>query len=233
MQFIDYSSLDGLGYESFRATQPYPWANPTEVLIRQSFDELLANLPDISMFKKTFGVKRANGQKSHNRYSLKYQPGLDIPEVWQAFIDELTGEEYIGFLEDLFKARSIKLDMFWYYTPNGCFVSPHCDHLRKLGAQIFYLNPEDDWDPSWGGETLILDDGGRLPRKSAPKFDDFDKFIAPPASGNQSLIFARTRHSWHGVREITCPEERLRKIFLVTIKTDSEWEIFKRRFDWW
>lgn len=233
MHFIDTAKLEDQNYSQFRNAQPFPWANPSEMLFRSAYEELLNDLPDISLFKKSFGAARANGQKSHDRYSLKFEPTLDVPKIWQEFIAELTGPAYIGFLENLFNARSIYLDLFWYYTPPGCSVSPHCDHLQKLGAQIFYLNKEEEWNENWGGETLLLDDDGKFSRRSAPDFGDFKDFISPPASGNQSLIFARTGHSWHGVREITCPDDVLRKIFLVTIKSSSRWEVAKRRYDWW
>jgi hypothetical protein len=35
--------------------------------------------------------------------------------------------------------------------------------------------------------------------------------------GNRSLLFARQGNSWHGVREIRCPEDRMRKVFIVVI----------------
>ena len=56
-----------------------------------------------------------------------------------------------------------------YSTTATC--SPHCDAVWKLGSHIFYFN--EDWNPGWGGETLVLDDGGRFSRRSAPDFDDF------------------------------------------------------------
>ena len=96
-------------------------------------------------------------------------------------------------------------------------MSPHCDSERKLGSHIFYFNTAQDWNPSWGGETLILDDGGRFKRESAPHFDNFERAIPSQALGNYSLLFARKGHSWHGVREIHCPEGYLRKVFIVVI----------------
>ena len=40
----------------------------------------------------------------------------------------------------------------------GVEVSPHCDSKHKLGSHLFYFNDSSEWDPSWGGETLILED---------------------------------------------------------------------------
>ena len=96
-------------------------------------------------------------------------------------------------------------------------MSPHCDNISKLGSHIFYFNTVEDWDPDWGGETLILDDGGRFDHKAAPRFEDFERIIASKALGNYSLLFCRKGNSWHGVRELGCPEGALRKVFIVAI----------------
>ena len=109
-------------------------------------------------------------------------------------------------------------------------MSPHCDSERKLGSHIFYFNTAQDWNPGWGGETLILDDGGRFKRESAPHFDDFARVIPSQALGNSSLLFARKGHSWHGVREIHCPEGYLRKVFIVVINRYTPVDRLRRLF---
>ena len=90
---------------------------------------------------------------------------------------------------------------------------PRC--LRKLGSRIFYFNEPGKWDPSWGGETLILDDHGKFGLDSAPQFSDLETAAVPSTMGNRSLIFARKPHSWHGVRALTCPEGVYRKVFII------------------
>lgn len=92
------------------------------------------------------------------------------------------------------------------------------DASRKLGSHIFYFHKDDEWDESWGGQTLVLDDGGRMPAHSAPSFDAFKVAAASTITTNHSFIFKRTEHSWHGVRELTCPTGHLRKVFIVVIK---------------
>ena len=37
------------------------------------------------------------------------------------------------------------------------------------------------------------------------------------AMGNRSLLFAREKNSWHGVREIHCPPGKYRKVFIVVV----------------
>jgi hypothetical protein len=112
----------------------------------------------------------------------------------------------------------LDLRFHWHWAGIGDSVSPHCDARRKLGSHIFYLNTHEDWDPSWGGETLVLDDGGRFSRNSAPEFEAFDRIIHADAMGNRSFLFTRRGNSWHGVREIRCPEGARRKVFIVVIE---------------
>ena len=51
----------------------------------------------------------------------------------------------------------------------------------------------------------------------AAAFEDFDRIVAGECVGNYSTLFARRRRSWHGVRELNCPDDKLRKVFIVVI----------------
>jgi len=107
--------------------------------------------------------------------------------------------------------------MEWYCAWECCSVSPHCDAQRKVAPHIFYFTTEANWETSWGGQILILDDRGRFKTHSAPAFHDLDVAAALDPRGNASLLFQRTEHSWHGVRPLQCPPDILRKLFIVTI----------------
>ncbi|MFQ5664821.1 MAG: 2OG-Fe(II) oxygenase [Candidatus Binatia bacterium] len=217
MTYLDFDRLAAISADAFRSQKPYPWINPEGLLTTIGYRRLLETLPDVSRFKPFFGKKRSHGQKSHDRYYLDYSDDLDVASPWKEFIAELRGKKYQGFLRRMLRVDSLDVGFHWHYTPNGCSVSPHCDAKRKLGSHIFYFNTTEDWDPAWGGETLVLDDGGRFKRASAPEFDDFQQVISTQALGNRSVLFARTQQSWHGVREIHCPQDRLRKVFIVVI----------------
>jgi hypothetical protein len=80
------------------------------------------------------------------------------------------------------------------------------------------MNTHEDWDPAWGGETVILDDHGRFEAESNPDFEDFDTAVPAETMDNRSLIFGRKNNSWHGVRPITCPADKLRKVFIVVFE---------------
>jgi hypothetical protein len=215
MTYLDFDRLDAIDEKAFQAQKPYPWINPERLLGDEAHGRLLETLPELELFDEKFGLQRKFGQQSHDRYGLEYVEGLPISPAWQEFVDELRGDRYRSFLARLFGHDRFRLRFHWHYTPNGCSVSPHCDSNRKLGSHIFYLNSASEWDVSWGGGTIVLDDGGRLSKRSAPKFEDFDTAIEANAGENRSFLFHRRTNSWHGVKEIACPTDKLRKAFIV------------------
>ena len=228
--YFNSELLEAVDAQAYWAQSPYPWVNPYGLLHDEKYHCLLDTLPDKSLFTSTFGRSRKYGQKSHDRFTLKYRDGLALPSPWQEFIKELRGNTYGNFLNKLLQSRSFELDFFWFYTPDGCSISPHCDHKNKIGAHLFYFNTENDWKAEWGGETLILDDGGKIDRKSAPDFEAFSRSIPSRAMGNYSLLFSRTPKSWHGMQEIHCPEDRMRKVFMVAVKRVTPLDRMSRFF---
>jgi hypothetical protein len=216
--YLDQSALNGLDPQAFRDRHPYPWCNFAGALREDAFHELHASLPPLTMFREVFGKARRYGQQSHDRYILEYEPGLALSPSWQAFIDELQGPVYQEWLARTMATGNFELRFHWHCTPASASVSPHCDAKHKLGSHIFYFNTEDDWDPAWGGETVILDDGGRFSPRSAPAFEDFVSVESSETLGNRSLLFVRNGNSWHGVRAIDCPPGALRKVFIVVIE---------------
>ncbi len=221
MTLLDQDRLQRISTESFRQAVPYPWLNPEGLLTTEAFDLLRANMPPVDMMKASFGRKRAHGQSPHDRYALEYQPELAVHPAWHQFIAELNGPEYQAWLARLFATRRFRLSYHWHYAPRGASVSPHCDAKRKLGSHIFYFNTEDEWQADWGGQTVILDDGGRFKRSSAPDFTEFERAWTANAMGNRSLLFQRQGNSWHGVKALECPEDRLRKVFIVVVNADD------------
>jgi hypothetical protein len=228
MGYLDYEQLAAVSVDAFRSQTPFPWTNPEGLLRPEGFDELRESLPDLATFERRFGMERKFGQRPHDRLALEWTEDLELSAPWTEFVAELHGDRYGRWLRDMFGVEPIHLGLHWHYTPRGCSVSPHCDSKHKLGSHIFYFNTKDDWDPSWGGETLVLDDGGRFDRRSAPEFDEFDHTIASEAIGNRSFLFHSTGSSWHGVREVTCPEGRYRKVLIVLIHRASLRDRFRR-----
>jgi hypothetical protein len=220
MKYLDIEKMRGLEVEGFRATRPYPYEN-SPFLTEEGFQELLENMPGMDLFEQKFGKERRAGQAPHDRYSLEYTPGMAVPAPWKAFIDELCGDAYRQQIARLLGAKKPEFRFHWHYTPTGADVSPHCDAKREHGSHLFYFNSDDDWDRAWGGSTLILDDGGRLSYDSAPALEEFDEVIEAKAIGNYASLMLRTDHAWHAVNAINCPEDKMRRVFIVVVNPDS------------
>lgn len=210
--------MNGLDAAAFQAEKPYPWLNPAGFLTAEGFQQLVETSPAPALFDRRFNEVRKHGQQRHDRLALEYSADLPVSQAWHRFIGELEGSTYRQFLARMFGRSALRLFYHWHYTPSGCSVSPHCDARRKLGSHIFYLSSYQDWRAEWGGETLILDDAGRFAANSAPKFEDFDRILPATTIGNRSLLFMRRERSWHGVREIRCPPDYLRRVFIVVIE---------------
>jgi len=221
MRYLDFDQLDAISTTAFRGRKPFPFITTEDLLTPEGFDALRETLPDVSLFESRFGETRKGGQAPHNRYSLEYTDEVAVAPAWREFIAELRGERYRGAMRRLLGGPRIEFRFHWHYTPSSCAVSPHCDAKRELGSHLFYFNTAQDWYSDWGGQTLILDDGGRFSPRSAPRFDDFDRVIAVESMENRSFLFARRDNGWHGVREIRCPEGYLRKVFIVVVNPST------------
>lgn len=217
-RILDFDKLNRNLEREFSSRYPYPWINLENPIFDHAYKELYESLPSIELFKKTFGMERKYGQKSHDRFELFYEENLPLSDIWHKFISELKSKEYLDFVCDLFKIneKKINLRFQWQYSTKGCSVSPHCDGLQKVGSQIFYFN-DVNWQENWGGQTLVLDDNGKYDFKSAPEFKDFEIIGTSSNIGNRSFIFARKNNGWHGVKPLNCPEGEIRKIFTTVI----------------
>lgn len=228
MRYINLDTLLQIDPKAYQTHKPYPYIDITAPLYDDAYARLTKTAPsDLSLFEKQFGIARSHGQKSHDKYFLEYHKGLPLSPEWQEFIRELHSPEYLGFLERLFgiKKGTYTLVLSWHYMTSGSSISPHCDTARKIGSQLFYLNTKEEWDPSWGGQTLAMDDHGERNPYSGPELSAFDSIFTSRAVGNTSFIFSRTDHSWHAVDTIKCPPGIYRKMFSVVLNrapTQSE-----------
>lgn len=224
---IDPLALAAICSEKVATADPYPWCQTQDLIREPVYQRLLEELPHLGAFKNIQGKRRRYGQTSHDRFVLDYAPGTPLSLSWQQLIDELYEGPYPAKVAELLGRDDYFLTCHWHYTPSGCSVSPHCDAVWKLGSHIFYFNDPTEWDPGWGGETLVLDDGGAISYASAPGFDDFRGRFGCGPTGNQTLLFLRTDHSWHGVEPLRCPEGAMRRVFIVEFRKDSLRERFR------
>ncbi len=228
--YLNSAVLDAVDPKKFKEQDPFPWTNPQHFIHDEKFAELLATMPDLSEFRAFFGKQRKHGQGSHNRYILDYEEGMEIAAPWQQLVDELRSDRYRVFICGLLGVKDVRFRFHWHYTPNGGEVSPHCDSKGKIGSQIFYLNTDQDWNRDWGGETVVLDDGGHIEADNAPAFEDFIAEYPAQTADNRSLIFGRRGNSWHGVRKIVCPENYYRKVFIVVFEEHRPLKMAAKKF---
>jgi len=234
MGFLDNERLLQIAADAatFLGRKPYPHASMQGVIREEGFQRLCDEVPPLDLFQSQFGVARSYGQKSHDRYALQYQPGLDpvLSPAWREFIRELHDQPYREFLRrtlGLEARERFVMSMHWHFAPNGASVSPHTDARRKIASHIFYLNTPEDWDERWGGHTLVLDDAGLL-SAHARNIETLKKVAASEMLGNRSFMFKRTEHSWHGVDTIVCPPGHMRKVFIVVINRVSLQVLWRR-----
>ncbi len=216
--YLNDAVLDAIDAAEFHNQHPFPWVNPQYFIDDSRYAELLATLPDISRFRSFFGKQRKHGQGNHDRYVLDYEDGMELAPAWQTLIDELRSDRYRDLVCRLLNVKGVRFRFHWHFTPRGGEVSPHCDSKGKIGSQIFYLNTDQDWQQDWGGETVVLDDGGTIGPDNAPAFEDFIAEYPAQTADNRSLLFGRRGNSRHGVREIVCPENYYRKVFIVVFE---------------
>jgi hypothetical protein len=228
-KYLNLKVMKSIDPTEFRARDPFPWTNPQYFVVPDHYQALLDSMPDITRFRGFFGKERKHGQASHDRYVLDYEEDLPLARPWQDFIMELRSDSYRRFVGTLLGARHLRFRFHWHYTPNGGEVSPHCDSKGKIGSQIFYLNNERDWNVDWGGETVVLDDGGKFEPDSAPAFEDFSAEFPAATGDNRSLLFGRRGNSWHGVRRISCPDDYYRKVFIVVFEEHHPLRIARKK----
>lgn len=228
MNYLDSAVLESVGAEEFTNRKPYPWAYMKGLLTTEGYKLLKSTLPTVHLFDRYMHGRRAHGDMLHEGSMLQYKPGLALAEPWREFLEELNGPEYQGFLQRMLGNRRCIPTFSWHYAPQGYSVSPHCDESRKYATHIFHFNDPEEWDPAWGGETLILASDKSIPTSAAPSFKDLKVVAGYGPAGNGSLLFARTPHSWHGVKPLTCPEGKLRKIFSVTLNVPTAQVLWRR-----
>ncbi len=220
MTILNSTTFENISSSDFQNQNPYPWINIKDFLSKETFEELFETLPEPSQMESEFGKKRGYGQQSHDRLSLQYRPGLKLSQAWHEFIAVLQGDQYKRFIRDMYGLKAnepVVLTMHWHYAKTGCSVSPHVDARRKLGSHIFYFHKDEEWSESWGGQTVVLRSGHDIDPHSAPGFDQFETVASSKITNNSSFMFYRTDDSWHGVKPLVCPEDRLRKVFIVVI----------------
>jgi hypothetical protein len=229
MQFLNHELMTGFDIRQFRTRTPFPWFNFAQFLTPAGFETLYRDFPSLELFEQHSGMERAYGQRPHDRYYLAYEesiyhqdapagPGVvshdQLPRAWQVFIDELRqSQDYSRFVKTVFGVEAYEPRYAWHVGFAGSEVSPHVDAPSKIGTHIFYFNTSEDWNPEWGGATLVL--GDKQTDVLNPEFTDFKTVVCAEIRDNHSFLFQNTEEAWHGAQALTCPAGRYRRLFNV------------------
>lgn len=231
MPHINYDLLSTHDPAEFRGIKPFPWLNPHGFLTSEGFDKLCESYPSLDFFGKHEGLERKGITRPHDRYYLQYDSSIygentngkgivrpqELPDNWREFIEELeSSDAYRRYICAMFGVRSYDVYYAWHVGVTGSEVCPHRDAPRKVGTHILYFNRSEDWDRKWGGPTLVLD--GLAAEARSPDFDDFP--IATPTRflNNYSFLFKNNRNSWHGVKTLSCPNGKGRRLFNIVFR---------------
>ncbi len=239
--FINYDLLKTFDPDCFIQQQPYPWYNFHQLLTPQGFQILYRDFPSLELFEKHQRLERNYGQRPHDRYDLAYEHSVyhpatdrgvvrhsDLPESWQQFIEEIaTSQLYQRFIQRMLGTSAYNIRYAWHMGMTNSEVSPHEDGPKKVGTHIFYFNTDQDWDNAWGGPILVL--GNRRSATLNPDFEDFAIAIPAEITNNHSFLFKNTPEAWHGVKPLTCPEGKYRRLFNVIFEVPDQPQSWKSR----
>ena len=234
--FIDNQLLKSFPINDFRERVPYPWSEISRFLTPSGFEALRQNFPPVELFKWHSDLTRPYGQRPHNRYYLAYEESTylsnkrrgsgiarhkDLSQEWALFIRELeTSEPYLTLVQSLFEVSAFKVRYAWHIGVTNSEVSAHVDSTKKIGTHIVYFNSDQDWNPEWGGSTLVL--SGKSRDTLSPDFEDFDQSIQIQNVGNRSFLFKNGADAWHGMKPLRSPEGVYRRIFNIIFERPKE-----------
>lgn len=234
MRFLNKQAIANFSHEDFRSQWPFPYAGIKGILTKEGFAALIQEFPSLDLFAYHQDVKRAYGQRPHNRYYLAYEEthfkrgdsydreatDKDLPESWVSFIHELQKDtDYQQLIKRALGVDEWEVRFAWHVGQKGSEVSPHLDNADKLGTHIFYFNTEEDWKEEWGGQIVAL--GGMMTTSGNPEYEDFADQKEIPIINNRSFLFKNTLEAWHGVRPLRCPEGKYRRLFNVIYQSAS------------
>ncbi len=228
MSFLNKETIANFPYDEFHNQWPFPFLGIQGMLTNEGFATLIRDFPSLDLFTYHQDVKRAHGQRPHNRYYLAYEEthfkrgeevdrevtGKELPDSWTAFIKELKEDpDYQQLIKRALGADQWTVRFAWHVGQGGNEVSPHLDNIDKLGTHIFYFNTDEDWKEEWGGQIVAL--GGMMTSSGHPEYEDFADQKEIPIMNNRSFLFKNTLEAWHGVRPLRSPEGKYRRLFNV------------------
>jgi hypothetical protein len=105
--------------------------------------------------------------------------------------------------------RRVQVNFEFSRLPAGAYLTPHTDKLGKLASLLFYF-PHPEWRDAYQGNTeFYAPTDPSMRRNWSNRHLDFDgvkPFLSVDFKPNTLVGFVKTADSYHGVREISCPD---------------------------
>ena len=127
-------------------------------------------------------------------------PGL---RRWK-YISDGGGENATAILE-----RNVQVNYEFSRLPAGSYLTPHTDKIGKLASILVYF-PHPDWKDARQGSTEFYTPNDPSMRRNWSNrhldFDNVKPFLSVDFKPNTLIGFVKSADSYHGVREINCPD---------------------------
>jgi hypothetical protein len=188
---------------SFVHEKPTKWFNIENLILQDSYEELLLNPIPVEMFDEGYLNISLNCKKEVYK---------KLPNVWRYFIEELKSEDedfsYKSFASIFCKFRKIELEWEIFHGE----VSEIINESPKTFCHVFYLNKNDHWNDSWnGGEYLLTN-----PTREQPT--SFRQFISRKrlsSFDNHSFFYLPEKGLWRGIPLMNTPEGVYKRTFII------------------
>jgi len=144
-------------------------------------------------------------------------------------IDDYMPYRYSGLKGTLRQIRSLNFPRFARarfefasMQANGGCILPHTDSTTKVITLVMNMNFEDEWDESYGGETVICEPiDESLTYNLANEYFTFDQIrevARIPMRDCGGSIFIKTFNSWHCVFPMVGPPDAMRNTITINIE---------------
>ena len=171
-------------------TEPYSWFYQTEVFSPEMYQDMIANLPDTSMYV---------------RYNDKYR---------ERFLFDTNKSLFWSGVQMMFRSvfgMNIRVQLCRDF--GGYAIGPHTDGRKESRTILFYL-PKDDSKPYLGTSVYVPKDKSfTCDGTKHHDFDKFDKVFTAEYKPNTCFGFIRSNNSFHGVE----PSNNERNLMQVSV----------------
>ncbi|HYG78923.1 MAG TPA: 2OG-Fe(II) oxygenase [Pyrinomonadaceae bacterium] len=197
--------------------EPYPHYYVEHVFPDDYYRELLAHLPESTVYENLFEVTtlkldhfRHRDQRDFNEGWTRMLPG-GLREFWEDFNRWFLSAELAQTVLDSFAAElpadksrpEVSVESQLIRHRAGYFLGPHSDLYTKLVVLLIYLAPDES--ASHLGTSLYVpkEPGFRCPAGTHYQFEDFVRVKTVPYRPNSLLAFLRSDISFHGVEPLS------------------------------